>query len=74
MFKCSVEFFFGSSYSCLVLDDEMLGSKALDVETKIISGRKAAGEGPTCDCIRFIFPICVGYMHEDNGRLPASQC
>lgn len=29
----------------------MIGSKALDVETKIISGRKAAGEGPTCDCI-----------------------
>jgi hypothetical protein len=34
-----------------VLDDEMIGSKALDVETKIVSDCKAVGEGPTCDCI-----------------------
>jgi hypothetical protein len=29
----------------------MIGSKAVDVETKIVSDSKAAGEGPTCDCI-----------------------
>ena len=64
MFKRSIEFFFGSSYSCLVLDDEMIGSKALDVETKIVSDSKAAGEGPTCDCIcdsffQFVLGICI---------------
>ncbi len=34
----------------LVLDDEMIGSKAAVVETKIVSDCKTAGEGPTCDC------------------------
>ncbi len=29
----------------------MIGSKANDVETKILSDRKLAGEGPTCDCL-----------------------
>jgi hypothetical protein len=43
--------FFDPTYSCLVLDYEMIGSKAVDVETKIVSDSKAAGEGPTCDCI-----------------------
>jgi hypothetical protein len=46
-----VEFFFDSSYSYLVLDDEMIGSKAEDVETKLDSDRKAAGEEPTCNCV-----------------------
>jgi hypothetical protein len=51
MFELSIELFFDSTYSCLVLDDGMIGSKAGDVETKIVSDRKAAGKGPTCDCI-----------------------
>lgn len=29
----------------------MEGSKAKDVEVKIVSDRKTVGEGPTCDCI-----------------------
>jgi hypothetical protein len=29
----------------------MIGSKAMDVETKIVSDRKTSGEGPTCDCL-----------------------
>jgi hypothetical protein len=64
IFEHSIEFFFDSSYSCLVLDDEMIGSKALNVETKIVSDCKAAGEGPTCDCIcdslfQFVLGVCI---------------
>jgi hypothetical protein len=38
-YERSIEFFFNSSYGCLVLDDKMIGSKAMDVETKIVSDR-----------------------------------
>jgi hypothetical protein len=51
IFERSVEFFFDTQYSCVVVDDEMEGSKARDVETKVVSDRKAEGEGPTCDCL-----------------------
>jgi hypothetical protein len=34
-----------------MLDDKVIGSKAMDVETKIVSDKKSAGEGPTCDCL-----------------------
>jgi hypothetical protein len=40
----------------------MKGSKAADVETKMVWDRKAAGEGPTCDCICdsfFQFVLCI---------------
>jgi hypothetical protein len=50
IFERSIEFFFDTAYSCMVLDDKMIGSKASDVESKIVSGRKAAGEAPTTDC------------------------
>jgi hypothetical protein len=49
-YKQSIEVFFDSYYGCLVLDDKMIGSKAMDVETKIVSDRKTAGD-PTCDCL-----------------------
>ncbi len=29
----------------------MIGSKAMDVETKLVSNQKSAGEGPTCNCL-----------------------
>jgi hypothetical protein len=46
-----VELFFDTSYGGYVLDDELIASKADDVEHKILSDRKSGGEGPTCDCI-----------------------
>jgi hypothetical protein len=61
MYERSIKFFFDSTYSCLVLDDEMIGSKATDMETKIVSDRKEAGEGPTCDCIcNSFFQLVLG--------------
>jgi hypothetical protein len=50
-FERSVELFFDVRYGGYVLDDELIASKAGDVEHKIISDRKSGGEGPTCDCI-----------------------
>jgi hypothetical protein len=50
-FERSVELFFDVRYGGYVLDDELIASKADDVEHKIISDRKSGGEGPTCDCI-----------------------
>jgi hypothetical protein len=52
-----IEFFFDSTYSCIALDDEMIGSKAMDVETKLVSNTKSVGEGPTCDC------LCDTFFH-----------
>ena len=46
-----MELFFDTSYGGYVLDDELIASKADDVEHKILSDRKSGGEGPTCDCI-----------------------
>jgi hypothetical protein len=62
--KRSVEFFFDSSYSCLVLDNEMIGSKAADVETKPVSDGNTAREGPTYDCLyntffQLVLGICI---------------
>jgi hypothetical protein len=56
VFERSVEFFFDTLYSSVALDDELTGSKAQDVEVKIVTDRKAEGEGPTSDC------ICDSYL------------
>jgi len=37
IYERSVEFLSYSCYSCLVLDDKTIGSKAMDVETKPVS-------------------------------------
>ena len=39
----------------LVIDDELIGSRAKDVENKSVSNRKAGKEGPTADCIACSF-------------------
>jgi hypothetical protein len=44
-FERSIEFFFNSQFGCYVLDDELLASKAADVEYKQLSDRKAGGKG-----------------------------
>jgi hypothetical protein len=51
VYKRPIELFFDSTYSCLVLNNEMIGSKANDVESKLVSDQKAAGIGPSGDCI-----------------------
>jgi hypothetical protein len=50
-FERSVEFFFDSQFGCYVLDNELLASKAADVEYKQLSDRKAGGEGPVSDAV-----------------------
>jgi len=37
VYKRSIKFFFDSTFSCLFLDDEMIGSKANDDEMKLVS-------------------------------------
>ncbi len=51
MFERAVHYFFDRDYGCYVFDDELLASKAVDVELRTLSDRKAGGEGPTIDCL-----------------------
>jgi len=51
VFKHSIKFFFNTRSRCYVFDDELVGSKANDLENKLISHRKYAGEGTATDCI-----------------------
>ncbi len=51
MFERSMHFFFDRENGCYVYDDELLASKATDVELRMLSDRKAGGEGPTIDCL-----------------------
>jgi hypothetical protein len=51
VFERSIEFFFDTCYGCYILDDELVGSKANDLENKTISDRKTVSEGTTTDCI-----------------------
>ncbi len=45
----------------LELDDKMIGSKAADIESKVVTDRKAGGEGPVCDAIcDSFFQIILG--------------
>jgi len=49
MFEKSVEFFFDNRYGGYVLDDELISSKASDIEHKVVSDRKSGGERPPCN-------------------------
>jgi hypothetical protein len=51
MFKPSLEILLNRKSGELVLDDELLGYRAKDVETKTLSDRKAGKEGPVFDAI-----------------------
>jgi hypothetical protein len=51
IFERPVEFFFDSRCGGFVLDDELISSKAIDIEHKFVSDRKSGGEGPTCGCL-----------------------
>jgi hypothetical protein len=51
MFERSKNIIFESRYGCYVLDDELVASKAADVEVKTLSTRKSGKEGSTADII-----------------------
>jgi hypothetical protein len=61
VFERSIEVFSDTRYGYYVLDDELVGFKANDLENKTISDRKSAGEGTTteCSCDTF-FQIVLG--------------
>ena len=51
MFEQSRQILMNTKGGELVLDDELLGSRAKDVETKTLSHRKAGKEGPVFDAV-----------------------
>ncbi|KAL7456269.1 hypothetical protein ACHAWC_008134 [Mediolabrus comicus] len=51
LFKESVSVLFNTRNGCLVIDDELIPSRAQDVENKTISTRKTGKEGITSDMI-----------------------
>ena len=51
LFSKSVETLLCRSDGNLVIDDELIGSRAKDVESKALSHRKAGKEGPASDAI-----------------------
>ena len=51
MFKQSMKLLFNTKNGNFVLDDELVASRAKDVECKTISQRKTGKEGPVSDCI-----------------------
>lgn len=50
-FKTVVEMFLNKKNGILVVDDELVGSRANDVERKTLSYRKTGREGPVADCV-----------------------
>jgi hypothetical protein len=50
-FERSVTHLLNKHNGVLVIDDELISSRASDVETKTISNRKAGKEGPVSDCV-----------------------
>jgi hypothetical protein len=51
MFERALEFFFYDHNGFYVLDDELIGSRVADIESKVVSDGKAGGEGPVCNAI-----------------------
>lgn len=51
IFKPSVEMLLNLKDGSIVVDDELIGSRAGDVELKTLSARKAGKDGPVADCV-----------------------
>jgi hypothetical protein len=51
MFERSINYFFDCEHGCYIYDDELIASKANDVELRTLSDHKAGGEEPTVDCL-----------------------
>jgi hypothetical protein len=61
IFERALGFFLDDYIGCYVLDDELIGSKAADIKSKVITDRKAAGEGPVYNAIcDSFFQIILG--------------
>ncbi len=61
LYLCSIHFFLDSRHGCIVLDDELIASKAVDVKNKLITDHKIGREGLCCDviCNSFVQSILV---------------
>jgi len=69
IFERTIEFFFDLRSSCLVLDDELISSKGEDIESKLLSDRKAGKEGPATDVISdSFFQILFGMRLRTIGE------
>ena len=55
VFVKSIDTLLNQGNAHLVIDDELIGSRAKDVESKSVLNRKAGKEGPTADCIACSF-------------------
>ena len=51
VFERSIKTLLNRSNGSLVIDDELISSRAKDVESKTVSNRKAGKEGPVSDCL-----------------------
>ena len=51
VFTKSVDTLLNRRNGSLVIDDELISSRAVDVEQKTVSERKSGKEGPVSDCI-----------------------
>ena len=69
IFKPSVQLFLNKKNGVVVVDDELIGSRAQDVEMKILSYRKADKEGPVADCLVDSFAsIVYGFRLRTTGE------
>ena len=58
----------------MVVDDELISSRASDVETKTISNRKTGKEGPVADCIACSFTsVLYGLRLRVKGETQAQN-
>ena len=55
MFAKSIDTLMPKCNAHLVIDDELIGSRAKDVKSKTVSNRKAGKEGPVADCVACSF-------------------
>ena len=55
MFSRSIDTLLHKDNGVLVIDDELISSRANDVETKTVSQRKTGKEGPVVDCVSCYF-------------------
>ncbi|KAG7372558.1 hypothetical protein IV203_018701 [Nitzschia inconspicua] len=61
IFQRSVETLVNHRNGCIVVDDELIASRATDVEQKVVSNRKRGKEGPVADCAACsLTSICFG--------------
>ena len=73
-FERSIKTLLNRSNGSLVIDDELISSRAKDVESKTVSNRKAGKEGPVSDCLAcsltsvlYGMRLCVkGVTQEEN--------